>query len=317
MIPQQVLNSIHEGKTFILTTHINPDADGVGSCVALQRLLLALGKKSFIINEGRLSKPHSFIEETVHIQTAVSPEAEVADTWIVLDTSRYERTGTVKLRAGRKLVVIDHHGDNPAYGDVNWINGNSAATVEMIYELFTELGVVPDAISASALYSGLLVDTGGFRFSNTTANTLSIAAKLIEYGAQPHELYRRIFLDKEMSRILIEAKMYSSMQIYFGGALCVMQISLSDMVESGARESDLEGLSNYTLSIKGVEVGILLIEQKEKTKVCFRSYGGVNVRNMASRFDGGGHEAASGCTIVADINKAREMVLSVAAGIFN
>ncbi|MBL8025121.1 MAG: bifunctional oligoribonuclease/PAP phosphatase NrnA [Fibrobacteres bacterium] len=316
MIPETLKKSIVEGRTFIITTHVNPDADGVGSCVAMSRLLQRMGKSFYIVNHAHLPPSFSFLENLAEIYTELPAGSEKADTWLVLDTSRPDRTGRIKASEGRKTVVIDHHADNPRYGDVCWVDGKASATVEMIFELYQAFDMVPDIEAATALYAGMLIDTGGFRFSNTSSKTLNTAAELLKCGVLPHELFRQVFLDKRAQRVKLEGLMYNSLEMHRDGRVCVMSITQDMLKIAGANESDLEGLSNNTLTIKDVQVGILFIENPNNVKVCFRSDGKPNVSEMAAIFDGGGHAAASGCTINEPLPMARKKIFdSIISGI--
>lgn len=312
MIPPWLKDVLAGGRGFLLSSHVNPDADGTGACAGMAWLLETLGKPFWIVNTDRLPPAFRFIEDLYPVHNRVPAEAAAADVWICLDSSKKGRTGVTGVPAGCLTVNIDHHFDNEVYARHNWVDPKAPATSELIFRLIRAYGLFPAPKVAEALYAGVLIDTGGFKFSNTNARAFAMSAALAGRGLNPHRLYKTVFLEKSEARMRLEGRLLSRARVLEEGRLCLMEVDDALLRETGATDADLEGISNLTLAVKGVEVGVMLIAQGGKTKACFRSDGIPNVRDLASRFGGGGHAAASGCTLETPMAAASDLVFQAA-----
>jgi phosphoesterase RecJ-like protein len=308
IIPESVHDALEKGGKFILSTHVNPDADGVGASAALCWLLRRLGRKAHIVNVEKLPDRFAFIEDIFPAARSLTPELADADTWVVLDASRLCRTGLEAAAQGRFLVNVDHHADNERFGRCNWVDPRAPAVSEMIFWLIRECGYYPDREIAEALYTGMLIDTGGFKFSNTDSRAFRACAELQECGVDCRGLYQKVFLDKSIGRLRLEGEIMRGAALHFNGRVCVMEVTEEAL--RGAEGADLEGISNLPMQLRDIEVGVMFIPKGDKTKVCLRSNGNLNAGEMASRYGGGGHAAAAGCTLPGSPGEARATVLS-------
>jgi phosphoesterase RecJ-like protein len=309
VIPDCVKKHIQEGHKFLISTHINPDADGVGACVALCWLLWKIGKKAHILNLERLPVKFNFLESIFDISDQVNEAAKDADTWMILDSSRLERVGFDQMPSGKAMVNIDHHVDNEFFGQCNWVDPRAPATSEMIYWLIKEYGFFPDKEIAEVLYTGMLIDTGGFKFSNTNSRAFKVCEELADCGIDCHGLYKTVFMDKSINRLQLEGWLKSHARLLFDNKVCLMEVTDETFRTTGTGHSDLEGISNLPMDVAGIEIGLIFIWKGEKTKVCFRSNGNSNVGEIASFFGGGGHAAAAGCTVDGDLKSVQKKVL--------
>ncbi|MFH0920357.1 MAG: DHH family phosphoesterase [Fibrobacterota bacterium] len=311
---KSIQQGIDRGRAFVICTHVNPDADGVGAAVAFAWLLQRLGKSAWIVKRERLPGQFRFIEEIFPVHTDLPAAAADADTWVVLDASRSSRTD-FPPPAGCTVINIDHHADNEYFGDFNWVDSSAAATAVMVFGLIRAYGLFTDRAVAESLYAGILIDTGGFKFSNTNAGVFSACAELAACGVDCQRLYNLVFLGKPFARFRLEGQLMSRAELLQDGRVCLMAVTEEAMAESGAARDQLEGLSNLTMGLRGVEVGIMFIAQAEAVKVCLRSDGAWNVGEIATRFGGGGHAAAAGCTLPGGIAAARVRVMDAVAAL--
>lgn len=314
MIPDNVPRAIEAGRKFVISTHTNPDADGVAASVALCWLLWKLGRRAQLVITEALPGKFSFLEGMFPIARTPGPETADADTWMVVDASRFSRTGLSRPPEGTPLINIDHHADNECFGTANWVDAHAPAASEMVYWLLRECGHAPDREIAEALYTGILIDTGGFKFSNTGARAFQVCAELAACGVDCQGLYRTVFLDKSAGRMRLEGEIMRGAEMLFNGRLCAMEITENLLERTGTDHTDLEGVSNLTMQVKGVDAGVILIHNGPKIKVCLRSDGRINVGEVASFFGGGGHAAAAGCTFECPAAEVREKVLAKLAG---
>ena len=222
MIPNWVKERISKGNTFVISSHINPDADGAGSCAAMAWLLRKLGKTASIVNAERLPPSFRFLENLFPVSQRPSKTDKSADIWFVLDSSKLVRTGLNIADMPQELLCIDHHYDNETYGRENWVDGQAPATAELIFSLIRSYGIAPDLPVAEALYAGVLVDTGGFKFSNTGERAFAMSAELMRCGVDSQKIYKSVFLDKSVERVRLEGTLMSQAELLLDGRVCVM-----------------------------------------------------------------------------------------------
>jgi phosphoesterase RecJ-like protein len=313
VIPNWVKERIGRGNAFVVSSHINPDADGAGSAAAMAWFLTKLGKRASVVNAERLPPAFRFLESVFPVASRPSKADKSADAWFVLDSSKRVRAGLMTSDMPADLLCIDHHYDNEYYGRENWVDAGAPATSELIYSLIRSYGLTPDLPVAEALYAGVLVDTGGFKFSNTSERAFSMCAELMRCGVDSQKMYKTVFLDKTLERIRLEGALLSGAEVLMDGRVCLMEVSGEILKSTGAGKEDLEGISNLTMCLRNIEVGLLFVRIGNKTKVCFRSNGGRNIRDVAFHFGGGGHAAAAGCVMDAAIPEARRTVLEKVA----
>jgi phosphoesterase RecJ-like protein len=298
---ERVASEIRDRDRFLLTAHEGPDGDALGSLLGMHHLLTRLGKDSVMFlaaKEFPLPIEYRFLplEEVFH-----EPPADMPDRTIVfLDCGNVDRMPVDFLSNGANFRInIDHHHDNTLFGDVNLLDTKASSTAEIVYELAIALGVEITPKIASALYVGLITDTGKFMYENTKAHTHRIAAELIDAGVPVDETYRRLYEHVPLEKLRLLSRALDGIQRYCGDRLVVAYITDADYAASGAGEEMTEGIIDHLRSIEGSKVAALVRDLGDRgraaRKVSLRSSGGeVDVSAMARRRGGGGHMRAAG-----------------------
>jgi phosphoesterase RecJ-like protein len=295
-----VAEEIRAGDRFLLTTHENPDGDALGSLLATQRILEALGKDSVMFlgaKEFPLPVEYRFLplDEVFH-----EPPADIADRIVVfLDCGNIDRMPVDFLRSDTKVINIDHHHDNTRFGTVNLVDVEASCTAEIIYELAGLLGVELTAEMANALYVALVTDTGMFMYENTDARSHRMAAGLIEAGVQVNDIYRRLYEHAPIEKLKLLAHALEAIELKDQGRLAVTYITTDDYVTTGASEALTEGVIDHLRTIDGAVVAAVVRDlndgDRAARKVSMRSTDGrVDVSSMARMHGGGGHRRAAG-----------------------
>jgi len=311
MSAERMLEAIKRGRRFLISSHMNLEGDSLGSELAAAYLLKKLRKSCFICNATPIPRIYNFLPSLDLVKT--SPEKiRDFDTALILDCSDIERIGRVKdLIAKDKVILnIDHHPDNNNFGAVNWVNPKASAVGEILYELFQKSGVKLNKDTALCLYIAILTDTGGFRYENTTTKTHMIAGRLLEYGIKPNAIFSRIYEAYQLARMKLLSRALAGLKLNNKSKIAWMSVSENMLRETGATTEDSDGFIELVRSIEGVEVAIFFQEiEKNKVKVGFRSKGKIDVSEIAHSWGGGGHFAASGCTLKGKLGEVEKKVL--------
>ena len=308
----------------VITTHVQPDGDGIGSEVALSHWLLAQGKIAHVLNPHPAPRRFRFLEKDIPAPGFDAESAErllgAADVLAVLDISVPARLGPLEpyVRAYEgEIVVIDHHLGPTGFRGVDCRDTTAAATAELLHQLLVEWGAEITSEMATALYAAIAYDTGGFRYSNTTARTHQVAAELIGHGADIHEINQRVFESVSPTRARLLSRVFGEFHLEEDGRLAWIALSSDLMEEAGAEAEDVEGVVEALRSLEHVEMAILFKElEKGATKVSFRSAGDVDVSRLAGRFGGGGHKNAAGAFLKRPLAVVVEDVLAAARATF-
>jgi bifunctional oligoribonuclease and PAP phosphatase NrnA len=325
-VPQQRRESIERlaqelraGRSVAISTHINADGDGCGSETALARLLGQMGIRSKIVNPTPWPDMYKFLlgNDVRDASDQGAKGLKEADVLIVLDISDVKRLG-VLADAVRRLtipkLVIDHHlpSDEPP-SKLMLADTAACATGELIYDFATCVGleITPDI--ARSLYVALLTDTGGFRFSNTTARCLAIAGQLIASGVEPEEMYGRLYASMPVGRLHLLRDALATLEVDPEYGISWISVAAGAAEQYGLRSEDLEGIAEHPRSIGGTRLALFFRDLgHDKVKVSFRSTGDVDVNKFAKKFGGGGHARASGALIEGDIEWVRKKVIAAA-----
>jgi bifunctional oligoribonuclease and PAP phosphatase NrnA len=298
---EQVADELRARERFLLTAHEGPDGDALGSLLGMQHLLTQLGKDSVMFmaaKEFPLPIEYRFLplEEVFH-----EPPADMADRTVVfLDCGNIDRMPVEFLSAGDNFRInIDHHHDNTLFGDLNLVDTAASSTAEIVYELAMLLGVEITPEMASALYVGLVTDTGKFMYENTNAHTHEIAARLIEAGVPVDETYRRLYEHVPLEKLRLVSRALSGIQRYCGGRLVVAYVAQVDYEQTGAGEEMTEGIIDHLRSVEGAKVAALIRDQGDRGRAARKaslrsSDGAVDVSAIARMHGGGGHKRAAG-----------------------
>jgi phosphoesterase RecJ-like protein len=303
-------------ENFLLTTHVRPDGDGLGSMLALAGTLQQMGKKARMVVASVLPPRYDFLDPERRVRRFHLPGDEYrdADAILVLDTGTWNQLGdfgTLLRQLPAPRAVIDHHLTQDDLGAVRLVDVTAEATGRLVFEAIQALGAPLSAESAHCLFVALAMDTGWFRHSNTAPKTFELAARLVERGARPTAAYERLFEQSTPERLLLTGLVLSRLQLSHGGQVCHTEIRKDDYAATGAVPQDTEDLVNYTRAVAGVEVGLLLMEQpRGGVKVSFRSREKIDVAKLAERFGGGGHRLAAGAIVETTLSDARARVLA-------
>ena len=299
---ENLKNIILNNSSFLLTTHVNPDADAIGSELAFYHILKKLGKKVTIINHS--STPYNmefFNKENIIQKFDVELHKNIfneVDVLVALDFNRADRTVSMTdyFRKSSKLkICIDHHQDPEKFVDYLFIDIAYSATGHIIYDFIKQTKIVSlDLNIAEPIYAAIMTDTGSFRFDRTTSQVHNIIAELLKYGVNPEQVYDKLYDQSKFSKVKLLGRALNSIRLLYDNKLGYMTITQKDFEELGAIESDTENFVNYNLSIENVVIGILFIELKNGFKVSFRSKGRIPVNKLANEFGGGGHTNAAG-----------------------
>jgi len=302
------------GENFLVVSHVQPDGDAISSTVLVAWMLKQLGKKAVLINEGAVPVRLRYLESSASIvnYTQQKPDTQF-DRIIAVDCADARRIGLVaeSFAVSAQLLNIDHHPTNDSYGTVNLIRSDAAATVEILYDLIKHAELDLDLPAATAVYTGLLTDTGGFRYSNTTPKVMRIASEMLELGVSGHELADYLLERMTKAQLLLLQRGLNQLSFSAGNQIAWISMSLADMADTGAASEDLEGLVNYARNVEGVEVGLLVKETAHnQVKVSLRSAGKVDVAAIAQSFGGGGHVRAAGCKLDGSLQSVIERVVA-------
>lgn len=308
---------IAANRRFVISSHIRPDADAIGSELGLAAVLEALGKSVRIVNPSATSKHLLFLDPGKVVKKlgeGISvEEACDTDVHLVVDTSSRGQLDTVcKVldKTSAKKVVIDHHVCGDDLGALDLRDVSASATGVLITELAEFLGVTLSADVALQLFAAIATDTGWFRFPNTDGRTLHTAARLVERGMQPHLLYRELYERSSLARLKLQARVLERVQLAAEGRLAHTYVLLKDFQETGSHPSDTEDLVNEGLTIEGVECAFILVEQPGlQVKASLRSRSGVDVAAVCREFGGGGHVQAAGAMLPGPFATAQQHIL--------
>lgn len=290
---EELAASFLNNDNFVISGHINPDGDVIGSVFGLFTIFKELGKKAIItLDPPAVPKKYAFVQNT----NVYSPsKIESVNIFIALECPMIKRLGDElkgKAMAAQSLINIDHHGDNEIYGEINFVMPEAASTTEIIYRLIPFLGIEISPEIANSLYMGLVTDTGRFQYSNTRAETLQIASELVAKGANPNHIFQNIYENITYGALLLLGKMASVAKIEDSYLIW----SVIDKKESRlpVDPGETENLVDHLRAVSGPEIAALLKVDETDVKCSLRSRGKINVAKIAEKFGGGGHPNAAG-----------------------
>lgn len=298
----ELLSILKKQNSFIITSHVNPDADAIGSEIAVAGVLEQLGKEYFILNTS--TTPYNL--EFLDTKNAVSKfddeiHSEIfgkADCAIFLDLNYVNRT--VRMEESFKnfngeMICIDHHTKPENFADFQIIDETKSSTGEIIFDFINEIEELKFTEDiATAIYSAIMTDTGSFRFSKTTAALHRKIAVLLELGLKPEIIHDKIYAQYDFSRVKLLGEGLHSICISESGKVSYMVVTQESLKLSGGIESDVDGFVNFALTTKGVKIGILFFELNDGVKISFRSKDDIPANKLAAEFGGGGHLNAAG-----------------------
>lgn len=313
-----LLNAIESAARLLVTTHADPDGDAVGSLLAVALGLEQLGKQVACFIESPIPAVYQFLPAVGRIRRRLP--ADPCDTAVVVDCGDGSRVGESWPAVSRIPVVlnVDHHISNTGFGTHRWIEPSACATAEMVFHLLRRLGVRIDRDIASCIYTGILTDTGSFRFSNTTAASFAIAREMVELGVEPYEVAGRVYGSYSLGRIKLLNLALNSIELSPNGKLSLMTVTRGMLEETQTQPEDADGLINYVRRIEDVQVAALIQEQVNGRRpasssgrfhVSLRSDGSVDVAALAVAYGGGGHPTAAGFQIDATLPEIKSLLM--------
>ncbi len=304
-----ILEKLKKAENAVILPHVHADGDAIASSLALGKLLEAWSIPYTIYLEEPVGEELAFLGGSFAVMPA---ECRTAHTAIAVDCGDAARLGERAsfFRDAAVQLVIDHHATNEGFGDASYIDPQSAATAEIIAELFS-LADVPLETAATCLYAGIVTDTGGFRFSNTTPKTHKIAATLIEAGAESAEVCRAVFEENRPEKLRLEAAVIREMTMTHGGKTAIATVSEALLAEYGASDEDTGHLSGVLRSIRGVETGVLLKERQGEIKISMRTNRTLDASVICKTLGGGGHARAAGASVQGTLSEWKEKMIEI------
>lgn len=309
MTLDEILIQLKESEKIVILTHEAPDGDAIGSSMAMKLMLEQLGKQPDVIIP-EYSRLFNFLPEIAEIKT--DSEIKEYDLAISLDCADLKRlTKKEYFENAKRTIVIDHHGSNKMYGDLNYVNPVSPACCEILAGIFSYFNVDITKEIGSCLVTGIITDTGGFRHAGINADTFEFTAELIRKGVNIPNIYKKVMNTKTMANFKLTRKVMDRMEILDDGKITFTYITSEDEEEVGAEPGDHEGLVDIGRDIEGVEVSIF-IRQKDNEdafKISLRTSELVNASDVCLMFGGGGHPRAAGALIQGNVEQVREKIL--------
>ena len=310
-----IIEAIKRNEEFLVLTHLNPDGDGVGSLVALGRVLTALGKSCDLLSPGEIPPEYRFLANTGEIASSI-PSQKRWDVVFLLDmpcVARLPSALSGEIPACDILVNIDHHRGNSICGTLNWIDAQASSVGEMLYRLFEKAGYPLSSDVATALYTAILTDTGSFRFPNVTPSALTVAARLLERGADAAAIADRVYASRSLRRYRLLEEALATLQTCCSNRAAFMWVTQDMLNKVGGCMGDTADFENFPRTLGGVEIAILFKQKPDcqTVRVSLRSRRRLyDVSRVAESFGGGGHPGAAGCVVTGSMLTVQEQVLT-------
>jgi phosphoesterase RecJ-like protein len=301
---------LKKDESILLTCHIMPDGDSIGSLLGLGLPMLSAGFNVTMFSADEVPERYKFLQGTDKIETGKLSKQNFAKV-LALDCSDHLRLKPIWEQIKDIFIInIDHHPTNNFFGKINHVDAKAAATGEIVHALLEEMRLEPDLSAASALYVAISTDTGSFKFENTTARTHQVAAQLLAAGVNPKDITPLVFDLRPRRAVFILREALVSLKFSEDGKIAWLTLTEKEMKEAGAKDEDLDGIVNFAKNIEDVEVGLLFREKTDGTvKVGFRSHR-ADVGSIAKTLGGGGHARAAGCSLEGSLENAMQTVLT-------
>ena len=314
-IYHKILELIDQHDSFAISAHVNPDGDSIGAQLALYSFLADLNKYVRIFNTDPIPPNYHFLPFSEKIEQPCDLDGYSPEVLIVLDASTLVRIGnhlSKNLVPQQLTINIDHHASADRFGDYNLVEIGASSTCEIVYKLIQLSGTKIGYKQAMALYTGIMFDTGCFRYSNSTSQVHHIAANLIDQGIEVDKIYRAVYETNPVRRLRLLTKALETVEISPDGKIAWLIISKKMFDHTGTTLEDADGIINQIRSIDTIEVAIMAVSNaQEQSKISMRSKDYVDVGKICAEFGGGGHARAAGCLIDKSCETALEMVIEV------
>jgi phosphoesterase RecJ-like protein len=317
----EIINQIKKSQHLLLASHCDPDGDAISSLLAMGLALDKLDKKVTLYNASPIPAVYRFLPAVQRI-VRQTEKAATYDAALILDCGNLSRVGEVSTKVNQIPVVIniDHHVTNTGFGNIQLIDPAACSTAEIVYRLIKALNAPINKAIATSIYTGILTDTGSFRFSNTNQAAFAISQEMVQYGVKPYNVAQHVFGTYSLGRIKLLNLALDSIEISDNGKLSVMTLTNAMFEETGTQAEDVDGIINYARRIEDVKVAALIQEQKnggtnsDKLRnfhVSLRSDGTVDVAAIAGAFGGGGHSNAAGFQVEMSMAKLKSEIITL------
>ena len=310
-VHQEIREAVKQAKTVALISHKSPDGDSLGSVAGLGQALLGAGKKVTMFINDKIPEKYGFLQEENPFCLYKKGMGKNMDLVIVLDcgqASRLDYSQEILAEAGT-VINIDHHMKNPDFGDINWVDTRISSTCEMVLKLINELELPLNYPGATALYTGIVTDTGSFMYDNTAPETLRACADLLEAGVDKDRIYREVYQSRNLQEVKLLGEVLKDLRPLCDGRVTMTSLSQKTLGAYGLDIQNLDELIDFTRDIAGVEISVVLKEMENGgTKIGFRSKGTYRVDRLARSFGGGGHEMAAGATVKTDLEETEGLL---------
>ena len=313
-----IIRQLKASSNVLLASHANPDGDAIGSLLAMGMVLQRMGIASVCYNESAIPAVYRFLPAVDSIHRQLDP-VEGFDAAVVLDCGALSRVGAAVDRFAQipVLINIDHHSTNTRFGTHQLVDIDACATCEIVYRLIGELGLEVDTAMATAIYTGILTDTGSFRFSNTNRTAFAIGEAMVAKGVNPSIVAQHVYGTYSLGRIKLLNLALDSIEISNNGQLSIMTVTREMFADTGTQAEDADGLINYARRIQDVKVAALIREmengdhavgRRQRFHVSLRSDGSVDVARIAAGFGGGGHAGAAGFSVESSLTELKRTI---------
>ena len=306
---QRAAELLRAWDKILILSHRSPDGDTLGCASALSRALIALGKSVQFRCADEIPEKYAYMFDGVDFGDFV-PEKTVT-----VDVADKVLLGTLEPLGENADLAIDHHATHRPFAKEIWVEGDAAAACQLITKLIPALGAEITPEIADCLYTGISTDTGCFKYPNATPETYRIAADLMERGARAAEINRIMFDTKSRAAIALMKRVYSDMEFFHEGRCAVLCLTKALIAETGAGESDLDGVSAMVRQVEGVQFGVTIRERGENEyKISLRATEPADAAAVCRQFGGGGHKGAAGCTIYAPLEEVKAQIIAACGG---
>lgn len=308
--------ALRQARSVVIASHVDPDGDAIGSCLGLSLALDAIGIANEVVLASGTACPvtYAFLPGAERLVPAQGHEPP--DVFVALDCPTLDRLGDAQslAKAAASLIVVDHHPDARPEGDINVLRSSAAATGSLVWELLRHLGVNADGAIATCLYTALLTDTGRFSYSNTTPETLRIAADMLDAGVAPNGVYAAVYESRTAAAQRLIGLTLERVTLANDGYVAYSWISDQDFTATGALPEEAENLIDHVRALGGIDAVLLAKIDGTTVRGSLRAKSDIDVGAVARRFGGGGHRAAAGFTFAGDLDSLLEAVLPLLPG---
>jgi bifunctional oligoribonuclease and PAP phosphatase NrnA len=307
---QKIKEILANGREFMVTSHIDPDGDAIGSAFALSFALQKLGKETVVYLKDKVPYRYEFLprpESLVH-----EIPAKRFDAIFAVDCGDFFRIGDgyEKLKDKGLIINVDHHNTNEAFGFLNIIDERASSTAEIIYAILKALNVPMDFDIAVNIYTAVLTDTGSFRYDSTNSKAFVICEEMTHFGVIPSYVAESVYESHPKERFLLLCGALTTLQTHYDNRLAIMYVTDELFRQTGGSKEQTEGFVEFLKEMRGVEVAVVARQVSEnRYKMSMRSKGKIDVASVARRFGGGGHKNAAGCTIEGSADQVKKMIV--------